>query len=254
MAYEIDLESFKGPLDLLLHLIRKNEMDIYDIPIAEITGQYLIAIDAMQSLNLDLAGEFLVMAATLLHIKSRMLLPQTMMEEPEEAEIDPRADLVHRLLEYQKYKDAAANLERMPLLGRDVFVREDHQTEPDEDEPESLAPIGLYELAEAFRQLLAEKGAPTFHEVENDLYSVTDCLQEILTALTNRRQLSFCELFVGSINRGKIVAIFLAMLELVKMRLVRLMQNSRCGTIWLYAGGEEKVAAILLKDETLGYN
>ncbi len=253
MAYEIDLESFKGPLDLLLHLIKKNEMDIYDIPIAEITGQYLSAIDAMQSLNLDVVGEFLVMAATLLHIKSRMLLPDDA-EESEEAEIDPRADLVHRLLEYQKYKDAASSLERLPLLGRDVFVRDDIQLEPEEDETDDLAPVGLYELAEAFKRLLKEKDTlPAFHKVEKEMYSVTDCLQEVLTALTGRGQLSFCELFVGSVHRGKIIAIFLAMLELVKMRLVRLMQNSRCGTIWLYPGGDETLNTILLEDQTLGY-
>ena len=124
MAYEIKVENFEGPLDLLLHLIKKNEMDIYDIPMAEITSQYLGMIDAMKSLNLDVAGEFLLMAATLVHIKSRMLLPPSEEEELEEEEEDPRAELVRRLLEYQKYKDAAETLDSFPLLHRDIFARD----------------------------------------------------------------------------------------------------------------------------------
>lgn len=119
MPYQIDLDSFKGPLDLLLHLIQKHEMDIYDIPIAEITAQYLATLEVMKSLNLDLAGEFLLMAATLLHIKSRMLLPRDEEEVTEEADLDPRTELVRRLLEYQRYRDAAISLDALPLLGRD---------------------------------------------------------------------------------------------------------------------------------------
>jgi segregation and condensation protein A len=121
--YAIQLENFEGPLDLLLHLIKKNEMDVYDIPMAEITRQYLSILDAMKSLNLDLAGEFLLMAATLLHIKSKMLLPKIVEDELEEEEEDPRAELVRRLLEYQKYKEVSLTLESKPQLGRDLFAR-----------------------------------------------------------------------------------------------------------------------------------
>jgi segregation and condensation protein A len=252
-AYEIDLESFKGPLDLLLHLIKKNEMDIYDIPIAEITSRYLAAIDTMQSLNLDVAGEFLVMAATLLYIKSRMLLPQMTEEEPEEAEMDPRAELVHRLLEYQKYKNAAENLEKLPLLGRDVFVREVVEPEPADDVADNLEPVGLYELVEAFRQLLAEKSGPGFHEVEMEQYSMADRVEMIIAALDSRRQMVFHELFAGFGGRGEVVVTFLAMLELVKSRRIRLMQNSRCGTIWLYAVGEAIHGGIFPEVKALGY-
>ena len=120
MSYEIELAVFKGPLDLLLHLIKKNEMDIYDIPIAEITTQYLEALDALQSLNLDIAGEFLVMASTLVHIKSRMLLPLDPDPDSEEEDTDPRAELVHRLLEYQRYKVAAWRLMNMISSSRCV--------------------------------------------------------------------------------------------------------------------------------------
>ncbi len=253
MAYEIDLECFKGPLDLLLHLIKKHEMDIYDIPIAEITRQYLAAIDAMKSLNLDVAGEFLVMAATLLHIKSRMLLPKSEVEEPEEEEVDPRAELVHRLLEYQKYKDAALSLELLPLLGRDVFVREAGEPELEEEE-DKLAPVGLYELVEAFRQLLAGKGEPSFHQIEMERFSVADRIQLILSSLAKSPRLSFRDLFGDSMGRGEVVVTFLAMLELVKLRSLRLMQNSRCGTIWLYAVGDVRSAALSFEENSLGYS
>jgi segregation and condensation protein A len=256
MAYEIDLECFKGPLDLLLHLIKKNEMDICNIPIAEITRQYLAAIDTMTSLNLDVAGDFLVMAATLLHIKSRLLLPRSDAEEPEEEEIDPRAELVLRLLEYQKYKDAALSLDKLPLLGRDVFVREAAEPEPEavEEDKDNLAPVGLYELVEAFRHLLAGKGEPSFHRVEMERFSVADRIQLILSALAKNPRLSFLDLFADSIGRSEVVVTFLAMLELVKLRSLRLMQNSRCGTIWLYAVGAERADGLPLEEESLGYN
>ncbi|MEZ4598932.1 MAG: segregation/condensation protein A [Syntrophotaleaceae bacterium] len=255
MTYEIELESFKGPLDLLLHLIKKNEMDIYDIPIAEITSQYLAAVDAMQSLNLEVAGEFLVMAATLLHIKSRMLLPKNPVEEPEEEEVDPRTELVQRLLEYQKYRDAAESLDRLPLLERDVFVRkgEELPEAAGEEETENLGAIGLFELMEAFQQLLREKGEPACHEVEMESVSLADRIQVILDSLARRRQLSFRELLTGTFGRGEIVVTFLAMLELVKLRMLRLMQNNRCGTIWLYAAGAGDSEDVVLKDEALGY-
>src|SRR6266542_5414443 len=120
-AYPVRLDKFEGPLDLLLHLIKKHEVDIYDIPIAQITQQYLAYIDLMQTFNLDVAGEFLVMAATLIHIKSRMLLPMADDEDDEEEGTDPRQELVRRLLEYQRFKDAADQLERRELLTRDVL-------------------------------------------------------------------------------------------------------------------------------------
>ncbi|MEZ4485298.1 MAG: segregation/condensation protein A [Syntrophotaleaceae bacterium] len=166
MPYQIDLDSFKGPLDLLLHLIKKHEMDIYDIPIAEITAQYLATIEVMKHLNLDVAGEFLVMAATLLHIKSRMLLPRDEEDVADEVEADPRAELVQRLLEYQKYIDAALSLDALPLLGRDVFVRSSPELEEDETDEAEWEPIGLFELVAAFRDLVQDKPEESFHEVD----------------------------------------------------------------------------------------
>lgn len=253
MPYQIDLDSFKGPLDLLLHLIQKHEMDIYDIPIAEITAQYLATIEVMKSLNLDLAGEFLVMAATLLHIKSRMLLPRDEEAMTEETEPDPRTELVQRLLEYQRYRDAAFTLEALPLLGRDVFVSSSPEPEGDEDEEAEWEPIGLFELVAAFRDLIKENVEESVHEISRERLSVTDRINNILVSLNERSSLAFEDLLGGVASRNEVVVTFLAMLELVKMRLARLMQNSRDSSIWLYAvqGGDDNC---FQQEENLGYS
>lgn len=254
MAYEVRLEHFEGPLDLLLHLIRQNEMDIYDIPVAEITAQYLAILDEVKNLNLDVAGEFLLMAATLLHIKSRLLLPQAVEEEAEEEEEDPRAELVRRLLEYQKYKEAATGLDAFPLLDRDVFARSLSEADAPAAEENLFEAVGLYELAEAFRALLREHPEETMHEVNQERLSVTERVNRILFLLSGRDSLGFGDLFGERPDRHEIVVTFLAMLELVKMRLVRLMQNSRHGAIWIFpAVTGEEVAGLQLEEDSLGY-
>lgn len=254
MSYDICINNFEGPLDLLLHLIKKNEMDIYDIPIADITTQYVAFIDAMKNLNLDVAGEFLLMAATLVHIKSRLLLPQTQDDEPEEEEEDPRAELVRRLLEYQKYKEAAVALDATPLLGREVFARTFPSPDLEEAEEGECEAVGLYDLVEAFRSLLREAPPETFHEIDVDQLSVTERVNVILTVLAGRDSLAFRELFTGRPDRNEVVVSFLAMLELVRLKLVRLMQNSRFGTIWLYpAIAGEEATSLQLEEDSLGY-
>lgn len=253
MAFDIHLENFEGPLDLLLHLIRKNEMDIYDIPIAEITTQYLAILDAMQHLNLDVAGEFLLMAATLLHIKSRLLLPVSEDEVVEEEEEDPRAELVRRLLEYQKYKDAAQTLELQPLLEREVFARKFPSPDLATAECGELEAVGLFELVEAFRELLRQAPEPYVHQVEVERLSVSDRINTILTALSGRESLAFMEIFSSRPDRPELVVSFLAILELVKMRMLRLMQNARFGSIWLYPAVNEETATADLDEESLGY-
>ncbi len=253
MPYQIDLDSFKGPLDLLLHLIQKHEMDIYDIPIAEITAQYLATIEVMKSLNLDLAGEFLVMAATLLLIKSRMLLPRDEEEAAEETEPDPRTELVQRLLEYQRYRDAAISLDALPLLGRDVFVRSAPEPEGDGGDEAEWEPVGLFELVAAFRQLVQDNGDESVHEISRERLSVTDRINQILATLSERSSLAFADLLAGVVSRNEVVVTFLAMLELVKMRLARLMQNSRDSSIWLY-GVDGVDDNSLQQDESLGYS
>ena len=180
-AYTVRLEMFEGPLDLLLHLIQKNEVDIFNIPIALITEQYLETLNVMKVLNLDTAGEYLLMASTLLHIKSKMLLPTSTEEEEEEGE-DPRAELVRRLLEYQKYKEAAAELERGPMLDRDVFVRLVASDEG-ESKGEERIEVNLFELLDVFRQVLERAKPESFHEVILDRVSVEEKVQDILSLL-----------------------------------------------------------------------
>ncbi len=254
--FTVQLDNFTGPLDLLLHLIKKHEVEITDIPIAEITAQYLAVVDALQILNLDRAGEFLLMAATLLHIKSRMLLPQVVddggEEDPEE---DPRAELVRRLLEYQKYKDAAEQLDRMPQLNRDLFARSAPAPEVLEGEEGEIVAVGLYDLVEALQQLLKERPEPLTHDIYPEHLSVADRISGIMTALQNGQSLAFTELFAASASRQEIVVTFLATLELVKLRLVRLLQSQRFGVIWLtQAVLEEPADQNLTTDEdALGY-
>lgn len=252
MSYAVKLDNFEGPLDLLLHLIRKNEMDIYDIPMVEITTQYLAVLDAMKSLNLDVAGEFLVMAATLIHIKSRLLLPQPEEEVPDEEEEDPRAELVRRLLEYQKYKEAGAEIDRLPQLDRDVFARTFPAPELQSATEEEFEAVGIYELFEAFRELLKAHPEEQFHEVDAERLTVTERINTILAQFSGRDSLAFGELFDGRPGRSDVVVTFLALLELTKLRLLRLLQNTRAGTIWLFPAVAEE-AAPLPNEDTLGY-
>ncbi|MDP2969826.1 MAG: segregation/condensation protein A [Deltaproteobacteria bacterium] len=227
--YTVRLEMFEGPLDLLLHLIQKNEMDIFNIPIALITEQYLDYLKWMKTLNLDIAGDYLLVASTLLHIKSRMLLPQPSVEEEEEGE-DPRAELVRRLLEYQKYKMAATELVQRPMLDRDVFIRltstEERATEEEKIE------ANLFDLIDALRKALSRATVESFHEVTLDRLSVEDKVQEILLLLQKeKRSLPFHLLFPEQASRRVIVITFLAILELVKAKWIRVFQAAPFETI-----------------------
>jgi len=227
--YTVRLEAFEGPLDLLLHLIQKNEMDIFNIPIALITEQYLEYLKWMKTLNLDIAGDYLLMASTLLHIKSRMLLPQPSVEEEEEGD-DPRAELVRRLLEYQKYKMAATELVQRPMLDRDVFIRltSTEERAPEEERIEA----NLFDLIDAFRKAIERAKEESFHEVILDRLSVEDKVQEILLLLQKeKRSLPFHLLFDEQASRRVIVITFLAVLELVKMKWIRVFQAAPFETI-----------------------
>jgi segregation and condensation protein A len=200
-AYTFRLEGFEGPLDLLLHLIQKNELDIFNIPIALITEQYLEYLQLMKVLNLDIAGEYLLMASTLLHIKSKMLLPKSSEGEEEEGE-DPRAELVRRLLEYQKYKQAAGELEKKPMLDRDVFIRW-IPLEPGEKTEEERIEVNLFDLLEAFRQVLERVKPETIHEVVLEHLSVEDKIEEILTILgRENRNMAFHRFFLSRRHGG----------------------------------------------------
>jgi segregation and condensation protein A len=229
LDYTFRLEGFEGPLDLLLHLIQKNELDILNIPIALITEQYLEYLQLMKVLNLDVAGEYLLMASTLLHIKSKTLLPKS--SEREEEEEDPREELIRRLLEYQKYKQAGGELEKRPMLDRDVFIRL-MPAEPEEVPEEERIEVNLLELLEAFRQVLERVKTETVHEVILEHLSVEDKIQEILTLLEREnRSLTFHRLFPEQASRRVVIITLLAILELVKMKRIRIFQLAPFETI-----------------------
>lgn len=216
-------------MDLLLHLIKKNELSITDIPIATITEQYLSTLELMQGLNLDVAGEFLVMAATLIHIKSRMLLPPGEDEDEEEEEGDPREELIRRLLEYQRFKEAAEELERRELLSRDVFVRRSEA--PEEAETVGFESLSLFDLLSALRHVLERFPEERIHEVTLDTISVREKMSFLLDELRRRGKVIFQSLFETATSRLEVVVTFLAMLELVKIRAIRVWQEERIGPV-----------------------
>jgi segregation and condensation protein A len=233
-SYSVHLDKFDGPLDLLLHLIRKNEVDVCDIPIAVITRQYLDYIKLMKDLNLEVAGDFLVMAATLLQIKSRMLLPQDVPEEGEDEETDPREELIRRLMEYQQYKEAGMVIGARALLGREVFVRS--YTDPvlvAAQNVEGPLEVSLFDLVDAFRILLARIPAEHFHDVAAaETFSIADCINEILSLLQERDTLQFDELVRDDFTRERVIVTFLALLELCRLKLIRIFQDGHQGSIW----------------------
>ncbi len=234
-SYQIRVEAFEGPLDLLLHLIRKNEVDIYNIPMAEITRQYLAYLEVMKELNLDVAGDFLVMASTLIQIKSKLLLPTAPSEEgAEDAGEDPRAELVRRLLEYRKYKEAAVSLAGRQLLDRDLFVRPELPSEGEDDEvSEAPLELDLFELMAAFRRILQKAPKESFHEVGSENISIADRISDLLAFLQGKELVAFEELFQGNLTREYVVATFLAVLELCRLKMIKVSQLERFGTIWV---------------------
>jgi segregation and condensation protein A len=239
---KVELEIFEGPLDLLVHLIRKEEINIYDIPVARLLEQYLEYVNIARELNIDLAGEFLEMAAELAYIKSKMLLPESEAEEEEGP--DPRADLVARLLEYRRYKMAAEALLKRPLLGRDVFIRPRFETEPSGEE--ALIEVDSLALLAAFRDLLKRLPEEKFHEVRQPRMGVAERVLELTEKLKGRRQVAFEDLFEEGGSRGDVVVAFLAILEMAKQRLLRIVQERVFHKIYvcpLFSGEGEKQEA-----------
>lgn len=234
MSYEIKLDIFEGPLDLLLHLIHRNEVNITDIPISLITEQYLEAIELMKSLNLDVAGEYLVMAAYLTQIKSQLLLPRGDEGEPDEQGQDPRDELVAHLIEYKRYKEAAQNLASVALLDFDVFTRED--SEEHSGIPYAVQPleVGIVELVCAFRDLVERTNRRDLLEIEPDRLSVKDKIREILDRLGRRDWITFGSLFDEEAGRANLLTTFLALLEIVKLQLVKVYQDRSFGPILIY--------------------
>ena len=253
-TYRVKLEMFEGPLDLLLHLIRKNEVDIYDIPIALIVEQYLAYLDLMRSLNLDVAGDFLVMAATLSHIKSQTLLPQEELAlQGEEAGIDPRAELVRKLLEYQRFKEAAEELASRPLLGREVFTRAADPGMIQEAAQAAGIPavafmeVPIFELLAALKEVLDRSEGQGFHEVTLERISIMDRINEILGRLREVETISFEQLFTAVTDRGLIITTFLAVLELIRLKVIRVYQEKPFSPISLFR-------AVTIDDQWLSDN
>lgn len=221
MEYEVKLEIFEGPLDLLLHLIRKNEVDIFDIPIATIAEQYLSYLDLMKALNISLAGDFLVMASTLVHIKSRMLLPGAQDEEAE----DPRMEIARPLLEYLKLKEAAEDLTDREILERDVFARRmapELKSQIQSEEP--MLEVSLFQLIDAFKRIVEERLPGSTISFQREEWSLKDKTTQIMDRLKTQGHFFFIELFDQDRTISEFVVTFLALLELVQMGLVRIVQ------------------------------
>lgn len=231
MSYQVRLEIFEGPLDLLLHLIKKNEINIYDIPISVITKQYLDYIDLIRSLNLDIGGEFLVMAATLIQIKSRMLLPA--IESEDEEEEDPRGQLVERLLEYKKYREAAGVLGEREKLWCNIFRRVQAPSIKDEGNF-SISDISLFDLIDALQKVMERVPAVSSIEIILDELSVKDKISVILERLNSVESMTFTSLFEAEKTRSNIVVTFLALLELIRLSLVYVQQLEECGAIRIF--------------------
>jgi segregation and condensation protein A len=222
--YRVKLSMFEGPLDLLLYLIRKEEVSIYDIPIALITEQYLEHLRVMQELDIGMAGEFLVMAATLIHIKTQMLLPRDP-DMPEEAE-DPRAELVYQLLEHQKFKGAANVLHQRAMMEAATFTR---PTDSDAENPEVAAT--LFQLFEVFKEVMDRRRAITEIEIARDEMTMAEKIAEIKSMLNDSEEVSARELFERAKSRREMVLIFLSILELVKELAIRFRQKKTFGDI-----------------------
>ena len=229
--YKVQLENiFEGPMDLLFHLIKKNELDIYDIPIALVTEQYLQYLDWIKTMNIDYAGDFIVMASTLAQIKSRMLLPAPGDDE----EDDPRHEIIKPLLEYLQMKSAAEQLSERQLLGEDTFVRGRDREEFLDFQEDEYVKVGLFELIDAFQKILDK--IPGDHRIEftADKISVKERITQINDILEAKGSTTFVELFSEHPDKSEVIVTFLALLEMVKLELVRVVQHTQTGVMRLF--------------------
>jgi segregation and condensation protein A len=234
-APRILLPVFEGPLDLLLYLIRKDEIDIHDIPIAPIARQYMAYLDLMQQLDLDVAGEFMVMAATLIHIKSKMLVPVDPTEAAgDESQEDPRDALVQRLLEFQRYKEAAGVLHQKGQVRAATWTRPDSVLPAFDDAGEEMLEAGLFDLISAFKELLDRRKALLSHEVEHEGKTVEQRMDELLAMLREGESFEFLELFATLETKADMILTFLALLELIRIKLVKVYQRGNFGAIRVF--------------------
>ncbi|MBU1085954.1 MAG: segregation/condensation protein A [Candidatus Omnitrophica bacterium] len=236
MSYKIKLEIFEGPLDLLLYLIKRNHLDITNIPIAKVTEQYMQYLELMRLLDLGIAGEFLVMAATLMHIKSKMLLPPDQTEE-EILEEDPRAELIKKLLEYKKFKEAASFLENKESIQRKVFKRVNPAANI-EGEEEIFFETRLFDLIGAFSKALRDIPKDLFREIIKDEFTVEGKIHDLLHTLVEKRKILLNDLFVASKNKYEMITTFLAVLELIRQKEIVGAQKGLFGEIFIFLNEE----------------
>ncbi|MDQ2918733.1 MAG: segregation/condensation protein A [Verrucomicrobiota bacterium] len=224
--YKVKLEIFEGPLDLLLYLIKRDELDIYEISLERITSQYLEYLQAFKELNIDVAGEFVVMAANLIYLKSRSLLPVDQQPPEEDAEEDdPRWDLIRQLIEYKKFKEAAAQLQARQIVQEGIFMRQPNGMDAFTAPPLRLGEVGIFQLINAFQAVIKRVDArENLREIFGEHFTVSDKIEWILRRVGDGVPLRFSELFVAMASRVEIVVTFLALLELIRLRQVRALQ------------------------------
>ena len=231
-SYRVQLENiFEGPMDLLVHLIKKNELDIYDIPIAMVTEQYLQYLEWIKIMNIDFAGEFIVMASTLAQIKSRMLLPAAADEEEDD---DPRQEIIKPLIEYLQMKSAAEQLSERHILGEATFVRSSDYREFLSEENEPYIQVGLFELIDAFQKILEKIPDDVQLEFTPDKISVKERITQITDILEAKGSVTFDQLFSEQPDKAEVIVTFLAVLEMVKLTLIRIAQHAQTGVMRLF--------------------
>ncbi|MBN4063333.1 segregation/condensation protein A [Cardiobacterium sp. AH-315-I02] len=231
-ALEVILEAFEGPLDLLLYLIKRQNLDILDIPLEETTRQYMSYIDMMQNLKIELAAEYLLMAAMLAEIKSRMLLPRQVENEDEE---DPRAELIRRLQEYERFKSAAQNIDELPRVSREIYLTDIEPPETHQDRP--VPEVDLHDLLLAFKDAMARADMYSHHHIQREALSVRERMSRVLSAISTDGFTSYTSLFTIEEGRRGVVVTLLAILELVKEQLIELVQADTFAPIHLKAIG-----------------
>jgi len=235
-ALEVFLEAFEGPLDLLLYLIKRQNLDILNIPLAHITEQYMQYIDMMQEIRFELAAEYLLMAAMLAEIKSRMLLPRP---ESDDDEDDPRAELVRRLQEYERFKQAAENLSEIPRMEREIYPA--HAEPPPLEQTKPEVEVDLRELLLAFKDILSRADMYTHHQIQKEVLSVRARMSHVLSMIDSERFTDFVTLFNVEDGRRGVVVTFMALLELLKERMIDLVQSEPFAPIYVKAAGAEEV-------------
>ncbi len=246
MNWRLNIDIFEGPLDLLLFLIKEQKMDIYDVPILDITKQYMEYLDIMQDLNLDVAGEYLLMASELARIKSKMLLPRQEVEgETEEEGEDPRVELTRRLLEYKRFKEAAFELRKKEFDKQQVFARHG-PTLPDLSEEVDISNVSPFDLLNAFQKIIKKKNLKKDYEIEVTTLSVSDRITYVLEILSSAESVTFESLFTPVNTRQEVIVLFLAILELMRLGLIRVQQTDAFQTIRVYRSTDKETEAEIL--------